>query len=166
MMANKISDCPCGSQIEYKACCGVYHHGEQLAPTPEALMRSRYAAYSLGNVDYIKRTMQGKPLVGFKAQEAEVWAKSIEWIGLEIVDVKNTSSQLGYVEFIARFIENGKTQSIHERSEFRYTDGQWFYVDGVHPVNDAALNAKKVGRNIPCPCGSQKKFKHCHGNGR
>jgi preprotein translocase subunit SecA len=21
----------------------------------------------------------------------------------------------------------------------------------------------KVGRNAPCPCGSGKKFKHCHG---
>jgi preprotein translocase subunit SecA len=21
----------------------------------------------------------------------------------------------------------------------------------------------KVGRNDPCPCGSGKKFKHCHG---
>ena len=23
---------------------------------------------------------------------------------------------------------------------------------------------KKVGRNDKCPCGSGKKFKHCHGN--
>jgi len=22
---------------------------------------------------------------------------------------------------------------------------------------------RKVGRNEPCPCGSGKKFKHCHG---
>lgn len=25
---------------------------------------------------------------------------------------------------------------------------------------------KNVGRNAPCPCGSGKKFKHCHGAGR
>ncbi|MFH1937013.1 MAG: SEC-C metal-binding domain-containing protein, partial [Bacteroidota bacterium] len=25
--------------------------------------------------------------------------------------------------------------------------------------------AKKVGRNDPCPCGSGKKYKHCHGVG-
>ena len=24
---------------------------------------------------------------------------------------------------------------------------------------------KKVGRNDPCPCGSGKKYKHCHGAG-
>ena len=23
--------------------------------------------------------------------------------------------------------------------------------------------SKKVGRNEPCPCGSGKKYKHCHG---
>jgi len=22
---------------------------------------------------------------------------------------------------------------------------------------------EKVGRNSPCPCGSGKKYKHCHG---
>ncbi|MBQ6645531.1 MAG: SEC-C domain-containing protein, partial [Clostridia bacterium] len=25
---------------------------------------------------------------------------------------------------------------------------------------------KKVGRNDPCPCGSGKKFKECHGKGQ
>jgi preprotein translocase subunit SecA len=23
--------------------------------------------------------------------------------------------------------------------------------------------AQKIGRNDPCPCGSGKKYKHCHG---
>jgi preprotein translocase subunit SecA len=26
-----------------------------------------------------------------------------------------------------------------------------------------ATTPGKVGRNDPCPCGSGKKFKHCHG---
>ena len=30
---------------------------------------------------------------------------------------------------------------------------------GHHPV----VNDDKVGRNQPCPCGSGKKYKHCHG---
>jgi uncharacterized protein YecA (UPF0149 family) len=29
----------------------------------------------------------------------------------------------------------------------------------------AAEDAKR-GRNDPCPCGSGRKFKHCHGQGR
>ena len=31
------------------------------------------------------------------------------------------------------------------------------------PLEDSLEN-KKVGRNERCPCGSGKKFKHCHGN--
>jgi preprotein translocase subunit SecA len=27
----------------------------------------------------------------------------------------------------------------------------------------AAAGGQKVGRNDPCPCGSGKKYKHCHG---
>ena len=30
-------------------------------------------------------------------------------------------------------------------------------------AGDAAVDFNKVGRNAPCPCGSGKKFKHCHG---
>ncbi|WP_438765238.1 SEC-C metal-binding domain-containing protein [Kushneria sp. TE3] len=33
-----------------------------------------------------------------------------------------------------------------------------------HGVQKPVRNAMKdVGRNDPCPCGSQKKFKKCHG---
>ena len=31
------------------------------------------------------------------------------------------------------------------------------------PVNTPVRNDEKVGRNDPCPCGSGKKFKNCHG---
>ncbi|MCX7750859.1 MAG: SEC-C metal-binding domain-containing protein, partial [Candidatus Bipolaricaulota bacterium] len=31
------------------------------------------------------------------------------------------------------------------------------------PAAPAAKSAKPVGRNDPCPCGSGKKYKHCHG---
>ncbi|MXX53755.1 MAG: hypothetical protein F4Z35_07495 [Dehalococcoidia bacterium] len=28
---------------------------------------------------------------------------------------------------------------------------------------DQAVGSGKVGRNKPCPCGSGKKYKRCHG---
>jgi preprotein translocase subunit SecA len=34
---------------------------------------------------------------------------------------------------------------------------------GPQNGNQPARGAKKVGANDPCPCGSGKKFKHCHG---
>jgi SWIM/SEC-C metal-binding protein len=32
-----------------------------------------------------------------------------------------------------------------------------------HPVKTVVNKKEKVGRNDPCPCGSGKKYKHCHG---
>jgi len=34
---------------------------------------------------------------------------------------------------------------------------------GTEPVEPFVRTEKKVGRNEPCPCGSGKKFKQCHG---
>ncbi len=32
-------------------------------------------------------------------------------------------------------------------------------------INEPIQSAPKVGRNDPCPCGSGKKYKRCHGAG-
>ncbi|MBC7660275.1 MAG: SEC-C domain-containing protein [Chitinophagaceae bacterium] len=35
---------------------------------------------------------------------------------------------------------------------------------GHHQSHDPIVRAEaKVGRNDPCPCGSQQKYKKCHG---
>lgn len=94
-------------------------------------MRSRYTAYALAKTDYIKQTMQGKPLTQWNEIEAKSWAVSVTWLRLNIIKTHNSSSEQGYVEFIARFIEQGQHKNIHEISEFRLINGQWFYVDGV-----------------------------------
>ena len=47
--------CPCNSGKDYRVCCGLYHEGE-VAPTPTALMRSRYSAFALENADYLLAT--------------------------------------------------------------------------------------------------------------
>jgi len=35
--------------------------------------------------------------------------------------------------------------------------------DNVQPIATFKRDTKKIGRNDPCPCGSGKKFKQCHG---
>jgi uncharacterized protein YchJ len=55
----KKMECPCGSGLDLADCCGLWHKGLAggvCAPTPEALMRSRYSAYVLGLVDYLVAT--------------------------------------------------------------------------------------------------------------
>lgn len=155
--------CLCGTDVDYSACCGSFHLGKQIPQTPEELMRSRYSAYVLANIAYIKKTMRGKPLIGFNELEVKSWSKSVKWLGLKIITIRNESPDCGFVEFIARFIQDSKQQSIHEISEFHRIDEQWYYVDGTHPTAHNISLSVKIKRNSPCPCGSHKKFKNCHG---
>src|SRR5262249_33260535 len=37
--------------------------------------------------------------------------------------------------------------------------------DGLVEFERRRTTSKRVGRNDPCPCGSGRKFKHCHGRG-
>lgn len=34
----------------------------------------------------------------------------------------------------------------------------------LESLSDEELANLNIGRNDPCPCGSGKKYKHCHGN--
>jgi preprotein translocase subunit SecA len=36
---------------------------------------------------------------------------------------------------------------------------------GTDKVETVRRDGKKVGRNDPCPCGSGRKYKKCHGTG-
>ena len=154
-----MSPCPCGSNNDYLACCGLYINGKMITKTPEALMRSRYTAYSLANMDYIKKTMQGQSLEGFNEDEATHWARSIQWIGLRIVNTHHDdiNENLGFVEFIATYQDKKTIKTLHENSEFCRFNGQWFYIDGK-----TFATQPQWSRNAPCPCGSKMKFKNCH----
>ena len=37
--------------------------------------------------------------------------------------------------------------------------------NGEQKSNSPVKAEKKIGRNDPCPCGSGKKYKNCHGKG-
>nr|WP_058529330.1 YchJ family metal-binding protein [Legionella londiniensis] len=94
-----------------------------------------------------------------------MWVKSVKWLGLKVISARNELPDCGFVEFIARFMEGGKQRSIHEISEFHRINERWYYVDGTHPRNQRKSLSVKLGRNSPCPYGSHKKFKNCHGKG-
>ncbi len=153
--------CPCCSQKEYEQCCQPFLSEHALPSTPEQLMRSRYTAYSQAQFKYIKKTMLGKPLLEFDEQEAQHWAKKNTWVKLDIIQTQEKSLEVGFVTFIASFIEKNKLKTIHECSEFHKKEHQWFYVDGVHhPTTNTGQSP--IARAHPCPCGSGKKFKNCH----
>jgi len=122
--------CPCGSSCLLDNCCKPYLDGIALAPSPEALMRSRYTAFVLNNVDYLQKTMRGAPLKTFDTNNTLKWLSDVSWEGLTIINAKQKSPTLGFVSFDARYWYQGKLMHICEKSEFHFIDHQWFYIGG------------------------------------
>jgi len=122
--------CPCGSGAARRDCCGPYLDGDAVAPTAEALMRSRYSAFVEGRRDYLLRTW---------AEETRPAVLDLDpgqrWLGLSIrsTSVGGMADDVGEVEFVARFRVAGRGQRLHQRSRFRRVNGEWFYVDGSFP---------------------------------
>jgi SEC-C motif-containing protein len=113
-----------GKPLAYAACCQPWHQG-QPAPTPEALMRSRYSAFVLGLPDYLRATWHPSTRPSTLVLEA-----GTHWLGLAVRAHSQTDEAHGEVEFVARSRVAGKGQRLHERSRFVREDGRWLYVDG------------------------------------
>ncbi len=162
-----MTDCPCGSGQSYSACCQPLITGAAIASTPEALMRSRYSAFTVVDMDYLHDTLAPEARHDFNRADAEKWAKGSQWQGLEIHATTGGGDEdtEGTVDFTARFKLDGRNESHREISMFRKEGERWYYVDGRigGPKPEQRRVAVKAGRNDPCPCGSGKKYKKCCG---
>lgn len=126
--------CPCGSGQPFASCCEPILTGNRDATTALQLMRSRYTAFTLADVDYLLRSHAEKTRPVKDRKSIERWAKSVVWMGLSIIKTESgqANDETCYVEFKATFLENGQPGQIHERSFFHREDGRWVYVSGVH----------------------------------
>jgi SEC-C motif-containing protein len=118
--------CPCGSNKYFADCCALYLESNQTAPTAEALMRSRYSAYTLLREDYLLITWHPstRPSVLGLAEEA-----ATKWLGLEVKRHEQQDAEHAIVEFVARYKMGGRAHRLAEVSRFVREDGRWFYVD-------------------------------------
>ena len=160
-----MSQCPCGSGLEFEQCCEPFIKKEALPDTAEKLMRSRYSAYATVNMDYVHYSLHPDHQADHDVSAARKWAAESDWLGLEIISTEagGPDDTNGIVEFKANYREKGKIRQLHEISRFEKVDGRWTYVDGDMPKPETVRLDKKVGRNDPCPCGSGKKYKKCCG---
>ncbi|RLQ23196.1 zinc chelation protein SecC [Seongchinamella sediminis] len=120
--------CPCGGG-SYRDCCQPFVEGDEIAPTAEALMRSRYCAFALGEADYLLATWHPRTRPSrVRLDPAQ------KWIGLSIkaTEAGGEGDTAGVVEFVARFKTAGTGHRLHERSRFENIDGRWYYLDGDH----------------------------------
>jgi SEC-C motif-containing protein len=122
-----LSPCPCGRRTRYTHCCGPLHDGG-VAPTAEALMRSRYSAYVMKREDYLLATWHPSTRPASLNLAAQLPAPT--WLGLDVKRHREDGEQ-AVVEFVARLrYGGGKAQRMHEISRFVREHGRWYYVDG------------------------------------
>lgn len=121
------SPCPCGSGRSLEECCGPFLSGAAAAPTPEALMRSRYTAYALGDDAYVLATWDEAMRPARLFEEGEARPK---WISLKVTDAKPVSddAETGEVTFTATARTSQGAMRLTERSLFQRKDGRWVYV--------------------------------------
>ncbi len=170
-----MSMCPCGSGRDYSECCEPYILGKADAPTAEALMRSRYTAYVVHDIDYIVDTCIKDDDHDIDVKQTKDWSEKSEWLGLKIIDRgKGLASEAeidkdvlpddeNVVEFEAEYKSGGFKDVHHEIAFFKKINGIWFYDTGTIVPKTIVRESPKVGRNDPCPCGSGRKYKHCCG---
>lgn len=149
------SPCPCLSGKSLSDCCARLLSGERVAATPEQLMRSRYTAFVLHDSDYLITSWHPDCAMRLHQQDITQSFADTQWQGLHIISSEEGQHpQEAFVTFFARFtrLSSGRACAVYERSRFLYQGNRWYYIDGVH------LQAQ---RNMPCPCGSSKKYKKC-----
>ena len=76
-------------------------------------------------------------------------------LGLSIVHTNKTLKKLADRKLI-RWLD--RACEVLDRGKLGQVAGWTEYSEARRPFNE-----QRTGRNDPCPCGSGKKFKHCHG---
>jgi SEC-C motif-containing protein len=149
----------------YKDCCKPYIKGKKNAPTPEALMRSRYTAYVVHAIDYIIDTCHEDTKKTMNRKGIEKWSEEATWLGFKIIAVEGggDGAHRGTVEFEACFEQKMLSKVHHEVATFEKIGDRWLYVDGKITPKTIVRVGEKIGRNDPCPCRSGRKYKHCCG---
>ena len=162
--------CPCGSETELSKCCLPFIEGKVEPDTAEQLLRSRYTAFTRGDVEYILASHHPRTRQDVKREEIENWSKNSEWLGMKVLqkEAGGPSDTQGKVAFHVQYNAAGKLNDHYEQGLFEREpetkDGKWRFVDaqGLKP-GPMVRGTPKVGRNEPCPCGSGKKHKKCCG---
>ena len=116
--------CPCGSAESYDSCCGPLHRGARQAGTAVELMRSRYSAFVLGEVDHLFRTWHPRTRPAGLVEDGLDTSRT--WTGLE-----GLGHGEDWVEFDAHYPVDGVAGVQHERSRFEQRAGRWVYVDAL-----------------------------------
>ena len=124
-------------------------------------------------MDYLRQGIhlrgfaQKNPKQEYKREAFEMFARMLEEITRDVIGILS-KVQVRAKEDIEAVEEQQRRAA--EQQEYHYQSGADEPAAAPFmPADDASSQApyvrdgRKVGRNEPCPCGSGKKYKQCHG---
>ncbi len=127
----------------------------------------------LAAMDYLRQGIhlrgyaQKDPKQEYKIEAFEMFSALLDRIKHEVVTVLS-KVQVRAEEDVD---ELERQRRVSQPMQFQHAEASAMVADGgdgasadeeAHPA-PFVRNERKVGRNEPCPCGSGKKYKHCHG---
>lgn len=149
--------CYCGNTQPYSQCCEPIHLNPHSAQVPEQLMRARFSAHILKNVEFVIETYHPSCQA---SNERDAISESVHshWLRLEIISTQmGATPNEGFVHFKAFLDQEGKVFCLEERSRFlkEITVGFILTVNFQPPSNKAVttLVLAVVARNIKKCCG-------------
>ena len=158
--------CPCGSGAAFAECCEPIIKGTRESETAEELMRARYSAFVTHAIDFVVASTHSRTRKEIDLDFIREWSETSTWQALQILETKQVNANKAFVSFEARFANPAGEDQIHrEKSLFERENEEWKFVTGDELKNPTVrYEIPPPGRNDPCPCGSGRKYKKCHGS--
>lgn len=133
----------------------------------------------LAAMDYLRQGIhlrgyaQKNPKQEYKREAFELFSRLLNRVKHEVITILSRVQISNAEEDMAKVArqreqEQPKMQYRHPSAESVIPDGADLPNDAVREKPESAQapfvrDGRKVGRNEPCPCGSGKKYKQCHG---
>ena len=132
----------------------------------------------LGRMDYLRQGIhlrgyaQKQPKQEYKKEAFELFSEMLDKVKREVVTLLarvrvRTEEEVAAIEAQ----ERAQIEARLRQAQFQHADAGGYSADEEAAQPDyqhgsqspIVRDGAKVGRNDPCPCGSGKKYKHCHG---
>jgi len=123
---------------------------------------------------YLRGYAQKQPKQEYKRESFELFGELLDKVKRDLITLL-ARIRIRSEEEVAQLEaeERRRQQAQAERMRFQHESAGGYSADeeaaqvlaaqGGGGVQQVVRETPKVGRNEPCPCGSGKKYKHCHG---
>ncbi|AVO29036.1 preprotein translocase subunit SecA [Stenotrophomonas maltophilia] len=121
---------------------------------------------------YLRGYAQKQPKQEYKKEAFELFSDMLENVKREVVTLLSRVRIRSDEEVQAlEAAERQQAEARLSQSQFQHQDMGGYSADeeaaqvqaAQQGIAQAQRDEPKIGRNDPCPCGSGKKYKHCHG---